>query len=179
MGNGSCLPDVSDISGWGGPLANYGPVVDPTTDEDVRFRNFYVNDVARAGRVIQRLFFSFLAATGTNPSDPAGFIQDAVWGNSNPTYKPVITWVSTGLWLATLPTTVQQDGLFTIPADQGGGITHTVNIRRAQAQCQCADGTLRHARAEAVTANTVNIRGWTAAGALDDLNGQVVTVWCY
>lgn len=173
------LPDKSDLASFAGPIVDYSPVIDPTTDEPAIARNFYVNDVAQMGRVIQRAIFSFVGVNGGNPTDPpSGFVHDAVWGNSVP-YKPAITRTGEGIWLATFVTTVRQASLYSLPAASGGGLNHSVNFGRAFAQCQCSDGTLRHAVAEVLTANTIRIRGFLANGTADDLTGQIVTCWGY
>ena len=173
------LPDVDDLNTYGGAIADYSPVVDPTTDEGAIFRNFYAQNVAGMTHTLGRVFFSFVTANGANPTDPGvGHIHDAVWGAA-PGYKPAIVRFGEGVWDATLPATVQHSLLFTQPAAVGGGRTHTVNVRRAFAQVENVDGVLAHATAERTGANTVRIRTFLANGTADDIPGKVVTVWVF
>lgn len=162
------LPDIDALSTYGGPLNNYAPIVDPTTDEDVAFRNKYATNVAMMTHTAPRAMRSFVGVSGANPTDPLiGFVHDAVWGNTT-VLKPVLVRSAAGLWTCTWPTNVTDEL----------GVTHTVNLRRADAQVEC--GATKFDSTAAITApNVVTIRGWTAAGVADDLVGLVVTAWVW
>jgi hypothetical protein len=171
------LPDVDSLATYGGALSDYSPVVDPTTDESVVFRNKYAANVAMMTQTAARAMRSFVGQTGVTPIDPTvGFVHAAVWG-SGPSMKPVLARTATGLWTVTWPSTVNSE-LSSALASQGGGVTHTVNLRRALAQVEC-QGTKFDATARVTAANVVEVSGWTAAGVADDLDGLVVTVWAW
>lgn len=172
------LPDVDSLSTYGGPVSDYSPVVDPTTDESAVFRNKYAANVAMMTQTAVRAICSFVGVTGANPTDPVvGFIHAAVWG-AGPSVKPTVSRSGTGIWLVTWPATVSSE-LTSALAAQGGGVTHNVNLRRARASVELSGSTKFDATARVVAANQVEVRGWTSAGALDDLNGLTVTVWAW
>lgn len=168
------LPNISSLDDLGGALANYAPVTDPTTDEDAKFRNRYACDVAALGHTAPRAWVRFTAVAAGAPTDPASNVHDALWGSAVGV-KPVVARTGVGIWTVTYPTTVNSE-LTLKPVDQGGGVTHTVNLRTAIAQATAVAGVLRHAVAEVTTANVVTVRGFTAGGVADDIAGSVVTV---
>ncbi len=170
------LPDIASFDDFGGPLNNYSDIIDPTTDESAVYRNRYASDVAAMGHTGLRAFFSF-GGHATTPTDPTGFVHDAMWG-TDPSVKPVVTRSNTGLFVGTFPTEVTTE-LSTATVAQGGGDDVTLNFRRAYAQIECTDGTLRHAVAEVTTANTVTVRTFNAAGTANDVVGFTVTVFVY
>ncbi len=173
------LPDSADLDTYGGPIKNYSPVIDPTTDEAAIFRNTYVVDGAGMTHTAARGFISFRCVNGANPTEPSpGHVEDTVWGNTVLAYKSAVTRSTEGVWLITLPVEVQQVDIAGELAEVGGGVTTSINVRRAYAQIQCSDGTLRHARAEVLTANTIKVRTWLGT-ALDDCPGEIVTCWFY
>lgn len=162
------LPDIDALTTYGGALNNYAPVMDPTTDEDVSFRNKYATNVAMMTHMIPRAMRSFVGVTAAAPTDPlTGFVHDALWGNGT-ALKPVLSRTSTGLWKCTWSATVTDEL----------GVSHTVNFRRADAQVECGS-TKCDATAVVTAPNEVTIRGWTAAGVADDLNGLLVTTWVW
>ena len=169
------LPDVDSLNTYGGARSDYAPVVDPVTDESAVFRNRYAANVAMMTQTVPRAMRSFVGATGATPTDPvSGFVHAALWG-SGASVKPTMARTALGVWTVTFPTTVSSE-LTSALTSQGGGLTHTVNFRRALAQVECA-GTLYHATAKVIAANVIEVRGWTGAAAADDLNGLTVTVW--
>ncbi len=171
------LPDVDSLATYGGPLSDYSPVVDPTTDESAVFRNKYTANVAMMTQTAVRAIRSFIAQTGADPIDPViGFVHAAVWG-AGPALKPAVERQSTGIWLVTWPETVQSELSPALPS-QGGGLMHSVNLRRAKAEVELAGATKYEATARVLAANVVEVRGWLA-GALDDLDGKLVTVWAW
>lgn len=174
------LPNISALASYGGALKNYSDPVDPTTDEHVKYRNWYTQDTAGMTHTSARAIVSFVSANGANPNDPgSGFIHDAVWGNISGV-KPVVARTGEGIWTCTWPQTVQTD-LFDEDEDQGGGAQAEIalNFRRAFGQCQCHDGTLRHVAADVTSPFVVTVRGFLANGTPDDLTGQIVTVWVF
>lgn len=175
------LPAITSLNGLGGAIKNYADPVDPTTDEHVKFRNWYVTDVAAMGHTAARAMRSFVGVNGADPTDPAsGFVHDALWGSTGP-LKPPVARTGEGIWTVTWPTTVNTE-MFGEDVERGGGAatsTIAVSLRRAWAQVECTDGTLRHATAEVTAANVVKVRGYLANGTPDDLTGATITVWAY
>lgn len=168
------LPRVSSIDDFGGAKKNYSRIVDPEVDEDAVAINRMKNDVAGATHTLVRAIRSFVGATGANPTEPSGFAHDATWGDA-PGVKPTVVRAPTGIWTVTWPPTVDTE-LTSETAEKGGGAQETVNFRRAWAQVECV-GTLYHATARVMAPNVVEVRGWTAGGVADDLNGMTVTVF--
>ena len=168
------LPDISSLDDFAGALSNYAEVTDPTTDEDVKYRNRYVCDVAMMGHTAARAFVRFVAANGSNPTDPVSNVHDALWGSAVGV-KPTVVRDTEGVWVLTWPATVD-DELTNEAVSIGGGETHTVNIRGAMAQATPVAGVLKHAVAEVTGANEVTVYGYLANGTADDIAGSTVTV---
>jgi hypothetical protein len=168
------LPDKDSLATYGGAMSNYNDPVDPTTDEEAEWRNKYAANVAMGTHTITRGFRSFLGTTGgaTAVADPSsGLVHDALWGDA-PSYKPAITHVQTGVYDAIWPTTVEDEL----------GTSHTVSIRRAWAEVESSDGTLRIANAKVSSAQKVRIYTYeapstTAYAALANLVGETITVF--
>ncbi len=162
------LPDLDSFDTFGGAMTDYASVEDPTTDESAVFRNKYVANVAMMSVTAPRAICSFVG-DATTPGDPAGFVHAALWG-SGPGVKPAVTHEDTGEYLLTYPATVN-DPL---------AVEHTLNFRRAFAQVQSGFvSTLRHAVAEATSANTVTVYTYLADGTADDLVDSTITVWIF
>ncbi len=173
------LPDIDDLDTYGGPITDYSAVIDPSTDEGAIFRNRYAVNVAAMTRTAARGFCTFVGANGADPTDPlTGFVHNAVYGTIL-AYKPVLDRIAEGVYTVTLPAEVQQQDIFNEAAAIGGGVTHSLNLRRAHAQVECSDGTLRHAVAERTDVNVIKVRCYLANGTADDLDGQNITVWFY
>lgn len=168
------LPDISSLDDLGSALRNYAKVTDPTTDEDVKFRNRYVADVAALGHTGARALVRFVAVDGADPTDPVGFVHDAMWGSLSGV-KPVVRRANEGIWTVTFPSVVD-DELTTFDESVGGGITHTVNIRDAWAKATAVSGVLKHASAEVTSANVVTVRGFLANGTADDIAGSTISL---
>lgn len=168
------LPDISSIDDFAGPLNNYAAVTDPTTDEDAKYRNRYVCDVAMMGHTAPRGFVRFTAVDDAAPTDPASNVHDALWGSSV-SVKPVVARSNEGIWTVTWPATVS-DEITAEDESIGGGETHTVNIRAAIAQATAVGGVLKHAVAEVTSSNVVTVRGFLANGTADDIAGSTITV---
>lgn len=168
---------VRSLDDYGGALADYASVVDPTTDEGARFRNRYACDGAMMMHTAFRAFVSFVTVNGANPTDPAADVHDALWGSTN-TVKPTVARTGEGVWTATWPTTVT-DALTAETAAKGGGVTHTVSFRRAIASTQPVGGVLTHARAIVTASNVVTVYGYLANGTADDIPGATIDVWVW
>jgi hypothetical protein len=167
------LPGRDNLSSYGGRMQNYSDPVDPTTDEDAEWRNKYAANVAAMTHTIPRAVRSFLGSTAgaTAIADPStGFIHDAVWGDSS-IVKPSATYIATGMYDVIWPATVTDEL----------DVTHTLTIRRAHASAE-TDGVWRDAKAKVTAANKVRVFTYQATGAapnLDQLAGEVITVWIY
>jgi len=169
------LPDLDSIDTYNGPKKNYGPVVDPDTDEDAVGINRLKATVAMGSRTAIRALLSFVGATGANPTDPvSGFIHDAVWGNLVGV-KATVVRTSAGIWTATFPLTVNS-ALTSAPIERGGGVTHPVNFRGGWANVE-NDSASKHDASVRVTApNVVEVRGWLS-NTIDDCNGKKIIVF--
>jgi hypothetical protein len=168
------LPDRDTLATYGGPMANYNDPVDPTTDEDASFRNKYAANVAMMTHTVARAARSFLGSTGgaTQIADPtSGFVHDALWGDTA-AVKPNATYIATGTYDVIWPATV---------ADELA-VQHTLGLRRAWAQVESSDGTLRIANAKVTGARTVRVYTYeclTANGLTypSQLVASVITVF--
>jgi hypothetical protein len=168
------LPDRDTLATYGGEMQNYSDPVDPTTDEEAEWRNKYAANVAMATHTLTRAARSFLGTTGgaTAVADPStGFVHDALWGDT-PGVKAAITHVATGTYDAIWPTQVLDEL----------GDSHTLQIRRAWAQAESSDGTLRLAHAKVTSAQKVRVYTYQPASAsspptLSDLVGETITVF--
>lgn len=168
------LPNISSLDDYGGPIKNYGSVLNPETDEDAKFRNRYACDVAMIGHTVARAWMRFVAVDGGAPTDPASNVHDALWGNAVGV-KPVPARTGEGIWTCTWPTTVN-DELTVEDVALGGGETHSVNFRFAFAQATTVGGVIKHVIAEVTSPNVVTVRGFLANGTADDIAGSTITV---
>ena|SRR3990167_2653288 len=167
------LPDRDNLSTFGGSLSNYSDVVDPTTDEDAEWRNKYVADVAMMTHTITRGARSFLGSTGgvTQIADPStGFVHDNLWGDAS-SVKATASYVATGEYELTVPTSVVDEL----------GTSHTLTLRRAWANVDQSDSTLRLAVAKVSASQRITVYTYAAnaSGQLlpSQLVGEVVTVF--
>lgn len=167
------LPDRDSISTYGGALANYGAMVDPTTDEDAAWRNKYAANVAMMTHTITRSARTFLGTSGgaTSVADPStGFVHDAVWGDSS-SVKPSVTHVQTGIYDIVYPSTVSDEL----------AVDHSVAVRRAWGNVEQSDSTLRVAQAAVSSSQKVRVYTYKANASgqllLDDLVGEIITVF--
>ncbi len=173
------LPNTATLDSYGGALRNYSNVIDPTTDEDAKFRNIYAQDTAMMTRTAPRAMRSFVGVNGADPTDPnTGFVHEAMWGSA-PGDKPTVVRAGEGIWDITYPETVETE-LATEDESIGGGESAIIalNFRRASAQVESADGTFKDAKAKVTSPNTVRVYGYTGT-TLDDLPGLVITVWIW
>lgn len=167
------LPSIDSIDTYGGALENYSDPVDPTTDEDAAYRNKYAANVAMSTHTLTRGARSILGTTGgaTGVADPSsGFVHDNVWGDTS-AVKMVASYVQTGVYFMTAPTAVSDEL----------GTSHNVNIRRAWANVDSDDGTLRVATAKPSGARAITVYTYEAdaTGLLkpSQLVGQVITAF--
>lgn len=169
----SGLPERDGFGAYGGALSNYSDPVDPTTDEDAAWRNLYAMNVAMMTHTIPRGARSILGTTGgaTQIADPSsGFVHDNVWGDSSGV-KMVGSYVQTGVYFLTAPTAVSDEL----------GVSHNVNIRRAWAEVESSDGTLRIASAKVSNVRSITVYTYEALadGTVkpSQLVGQVITAF--
>ena len=167
------LPDRDSLDTYGGAMSNGSDPLDPTTDEDAAYRNKYAANVAMMTHTLTRGARSFLGTTGgaSGLADPStGFVHDAVWGDAAGV-KLVASYVQTGVYELTAPTQV---------TDELGAL-HTLNIRRAWANVDSSDGTLRLANAKPSSAQRITVYTYEALadGTVkpSQLVGQVITAF--
>ena len=167
------LPAIDSLNTYGGALSNYSDPVDPTTDEDAAWRNKYATNVAMMTHMITRGARSFLGTTGgaSGIADPStGFVHDALWGDAAGV-KIVASYVQTGVYELTAPTAVSDEL----------GVSHNLSIRRAWANVDSSDGTLRMANAKPSAAQRITVYTFQAnsSGQVlpSQLVGEVITVF--
>ena len=96
------LPAQADYtSTYGGELADYAPVEDPTTDRSAAQVNAALCDVSMMTRTAIRAWCIFTAA-----ASPVIVSHDAVWGNSNAVAPTVTQDGSPGSYFIEWPTSV-------------------------------------------------------------------------
>jgi hypothetical protein len=162
------LPDTDSLGTYGGALANYSNVVDPTTDESADYRNLYAMNVAMMTHTVWRACRSFLGPTAgsTGIADPtSGFVHDSLWGASADV-KSIGTYVASGIVDMIWPTMVSDEL----------GTLHTLSFKRAIAQVESSDGTFYYASAKVTGPYTVRIYTYNGT-TLANIPGQIVTAW--
>lgn len=157
------LPDVDDLSTYGGALANYAPIEDATTDEDAAWRNKYAANVAGMTQTACRAWCTFLGHASA-PTDPASNVHGAVWGD-DVSVKPTVARTGTGVFTVTWPSTVT-DELAEV---------HTVNLRRCWANVEGA--TAYFVTTTVTAANVVTLRVFNSSAAANDAAGVTFTVY--
>ena len=159
------LPETTDVNELGGVLSNYGAVEDPTTDLDADADNKNRACTAMMTHSAIRAMRRFTGHAAT-PTDPAsGFVHDAVWG-STAGVKPTVSIAAT-VYSVTWPASVSDEL----------GVSHTTNLRMADAWVENTGATHYRASARVTSANVVEVRCFNAAGtALDNVAGLNVCV---
>ena len=160
------IPDIDDLSSLGGVKENYGPIVDPLTDLDADQDNRSRADVAGMTHTAVRAVRQFIGAASSPPTEPSSNSHDAVWGN-DVGVKPTIVRNSAGYHTITWPAEVTTEL----------GETVALNFRWAHAVAH--GSTAFMVNCGVVTANTVDVRIFDAAGAAADGVGTHFTVFVY
>lgn len=93
------LPNKATYATYGGELANYSPVCDPTTDRDAWQMNEALSDTSAMTRMCPRAYVAFSYSAGVVTVGD----NDAVWGNTTP---PTVVRTATGTFLVTWPASI-------------------------------------------------------------------------
>lgn len=157
------LPAIDTLETFGGAKANYAPVEDPTVDEDATHRNMYVANVAALTQTAHRAWVRFVC-DDTTPTDPAGYVHGAVWGN-DPLVKPAVARASTGVFTVTWPEEVTDELIQ----------THAVNFRKVD-RPNVEGSALYFAQATITAPNVVTVYVFDSSGAADDADGVTISV---
>ncbi len=158
------LPDVDSVDNYGGILANYAPVEDPTTDQDADAMNVMKASVAGVTHTVARAWARFKSGDGfvVAPEFTATNSHDANWG-SDLSVRPALARTGVGVYTLTWPSTVTDEL----------GANHSLNLRwvfaslENQAAVVCAEMT---------STTLATIRLFDMAGAAADYNGKVILV---
>lgn len=154
------LPDTDDFDTLGGPLNEYSPVEDATTDLPGAADNAARGNVAATTRVLFRGYVAFV----WNGSTITIVDRDAVWGN-DPSLDPVIVHAGTGVFTLTFPVTV--------PYVDGSG-TANVNLRRALAIVEAFGIFIFPVM---LAANEIAISCTNSSSAFTDPTNKTIVVW--
>lgn len=153
------LPDADSLSTYGGPYANYGiGPVDPTTDLDANLFNKVIANVAMMSRMVDRCEVAFV----WNGSTATVSSWEAMWKGVTTT-APTVARSSTGLFVITWPSTVQDELL----------VSHTTNLVSAFGWAQ--GSTAFEVQAQA-SANTTTVYTFTGSGTLTDPTNATIRV---
>ncbi len=149
------LPDLDNLSTFGGQLLDYTPVVDPTTDRPAAGANQAYADVAQMCVMAAKAYVIFDGNTGV-VSD-----HNSLWGGTLGVL-PVVTHPATGQFLITWPTIV---------VDQLG-VSHTLSIRFATCELESAGQSF----GQKTSANTATAFLFNSAGTATNFAGVKVKV---
>lgn len=159
-------PDIDSIAVYGGVMADYANVEDPTTDLAAAYFNKLSASVAAMTHTAPRAVRRFVG-NATTPTDPtSGFVHDSLWGSTSGV-NPTIVRNGTGDYTITWATT-QTDEL---------GVTHSLNFRYAKGWAEGA--TAYHVQCSCPTLNTVNVKVFNATGTANDAAGVTLVVEVY
>ena len=166
------LPDIDAISAYGGLLADYYQVEDPTTDESALSINQIKCNVAMSTFTQVRALCAFVTANTAAPTDPASNVHFAVWGNSVGV-KPTVARTGVGTFTITWPATVQDQGTVLNQTPS----SHTVNLRRGRGWCE--GSTWIPVQVAITSPNVATVYAFNSSGTLTDTTGNtlVVCVW--
>jgi hypothetical protein len=142
-------------------------VEDPTTDEDADHRNLMAMNVAGLTQTAPRAAYRFTGHATTPVDASSGFVHAAVWGNDNGV-KPSVGIAAT-VYTVTWPVTVTDEL----------GEDHDLNLRFATAWVETTGSTLYVATARVASANTVEVRVYSAFNTLNAAAGLNIVVVAY
>jgi hypothetical protein len=156
------LPDIADLSTYGGAFNDYSPPVDSSTDKPAAAGNPEAADVAFMSHLTIRC-----GGRVTLSSTGAVFVaHDEGWNNTfNPT-APTPARSTTGTFTITYPTTIIDE----IPAGSPGynASGHVLNLRFAIAQA-IAPATWSDCKAVVTSANVVTLYFYGLSGGVPTL----------
>lgn len=156
------LPDTDSLNTYGGELADYAPIEDPTTDRSADAANMAFASVAMMTHTIPRAIVQFAGHATT----PTRTTHDAVWGNTSGV-APTIAKTGTGVYTVTWPSSVNDEL----------GEAHTVSVRYPTGSA--LSSTAYHVQCVATSANVVTVYTFTAGGVADNLAGVQILVVAY
>lgn len=163
------LPNIADLSSYGGIKANYAPVEDPQTEWDAGDRNRMANDVAMMVPVANKAYVRFT----TSATTPTLVDHNAQWGNG-PSVVPVIARTGTGVFTITFPANVN-DQLVGDPLNSANS-SHALLIRAVHGSVE-GNTFANTARFLVTSPNVLTV--YTAASAVaNDIAGSTVLVIC-
>ena len=161
----SGFPDISSVDDYGGLLADYDPVVDPTTDREATAMNQALVDTAAMTQTAGRAWCRIVLGSAPALANPNG--SGAGWGNSVP---PVPTHpAGNGAYVVTWPATVT-DAL---------GNTKALNFTRIVAchlETALGGPTFGFAQALVLGAYSVGVAVGDHTGTAADLAGVVLYI---
>ena len=163
------LPNSSDISTYGGILADAVPLIDPNSEISAASLNVLRTDAAAMTRVARRCIFQF-TGSATLPTIASTSVwsagNDAVYGNAN-AYVPVVARTALGVVTVQLPASII-DAL---------GNTILLNIRTGDARINAS--TPGFVNVVVTSSSTATLYLFNASGAASDLAGLLMSVELY
>lgn len=158
------FPDTDSLDTYGGAKANYGLIVDPTTDRDADDANKAYASTAAMTHTAAQAWARFVTSA-TTPTLAVTNSNDAAWGNSAPD-QPVPARLGAGQFTLTWPSTVVDEL----------GVTHTLNFRWARCAIEGAATMSGFARCVVTAPNVVTVYTFNTSFTANDLAGKTIFV---
>ena len=162
----SSMPDVDSLATYGGAMANYAPVEDPTTDRDATAANKAYASTAAMTHTATRLWCRFQTNTTTGTMILIAF--DSTWGSALDGRQPALARAGTGLFTLTVPATIVDEL----------GVTHAIALRGGYGNCESAS-TPYFVSISTNGASQITVAVFNAAGALNDAAGVSFSIAVY
>jgi hypothetical protein len=168
------LPDVDSLATAGGPLNEYSPVEDPTTDRPAAGSNAGYQDATAATQTVARAWCTFSAQGVTSPVLVA---HGEVWAGGPSNAAPVVARSASGTYTITYPATVNDE----IPSGSPGYVgPHTVNFQSLTTNSRGLSGSppyILQSYVSAPNVAVVQVYGTGASPALTDPIGLLIDLW--
>lgn len=169
------LPDVDSLATAGGPLLEYSPIEDSTTDRPAAGSNSAYQDATAATQTVARAWMTF-STHGTTV--PILVSHGEVWAGGAGNAVPTVVRSTTGTYTLTYPATVNDEIPSTAPGYVG---PHTVNFQSIVPNARGVSTSVIPylAIGSVITPNSAVVQVWGmgASPTLADTTGQTIDVW--
>lgn len=156
------LPDIADITTFGGPFVNLAPVVDPTTDVDANYFNRMLAQLASLSHTAPRAWVKVTIAAGV----PTVTDHDAVWGGTVGVI-PAVTKTANGTFVVTWASSYND--LQPTPE------SHGVSFRCANLNAM--DNSTAFSVAPTIAGSAVTCKFYNSSSTLTDPPGFYLVMW--